>query len=451
MQDKEAVMRTQAITGRSAGSRFVLPALAGGLVVVVVLSAAVLGPLSAPGGKHGVPTSTRPVACSSTVHAVVLSGSGAVTVGYMPPGFRLKVGNPGDIGPGQSSRPLTYQKGNGAGRFPSGLTISTLPGDRPLGSDIIGRTNDKYSQTPVTIDGDAGLILTGSYTNPTVAVEWRATTNTTMSVVGFLVKTAQVLAVVRALRFHPPVVLALPLGPGRIITRGQALAASAPSGQPVVGAKLTSFTEVSALIQAERRTSSDLGEPADLANAPWKPLWAVLLAKASTNLVLVDAASGEVEWRTSAPASLGWFDALTDRDSSQPGCVGGTTARIPFGVLTRNEASYQPPLPPGAGAGADSTSTTQYKLVSVPALNREHAGEGCVQYCSLDTVLWVTVTVTKARRGTIVCPIPRLGDYPEPKVAEYTRFSFGDAAGISCTPPQAWYLSLTDLAPPLPT
>ena len=372
-----------------------------------------------------------------------------MTVDYVPPGFSLKSGNPHDIGPGRESSPLTYEKNNGVNRFPSGLTISTLPAERPLGSDVIGHTNDKYSETPVTVNGHLGLMLTGAYTNPRVVVEWRATTNTTMSVNAFLVESAQVLAVARALRFHPPVVLALPLVAGHVVTRAQAISAAATSGQTVIGAKLTSFTEVSTLIQAQLRTTSDLGEPSDLAATPWRPIWAVLLGKASSDLVLIDAASGEVEWRTSAPIDAGWFQALTDRGSNLPGCLGGTTTRIPFGVLTRTEESYAQPgrLPPSSG----STVTTQYKLVSLAALNRTGQGEGCVQYCSLEQVVWIMVAVTKAPRGsTVVCPIPSLGRGSASKVAEYTQFAFGNAAGINCSGPEAWYLDLEDLAPPQP-
>lgn len=98
-----------------------------------------------------------------------------------------------------------------------------------------------------------------------------------------------------------------------------------------------------------------------------------------------------------------------------------------------------------------ATSKTSYKLVSVAALNKQNTGEGCMQYCTLDTVEWIRMTVTIAKPGTkVVCPIPsgpggRRGG-PE-MTAEYSEFGYGDGGGINCGPPGSWFTNLENLAP----
>jgi hypothetical protein len=121
-------------------------------------------------------------------------------------------------------------------------------------------------------------------------------------------------------------------------------------------------------------------------------------------------------------------------------------------VLTLAEQEYRPravvrqPVP-------GATTTTYYKLVSVAALNTQDTGEGCMQYCTLNTVEWITMTVTLAKPGTkVVCPMPAgprsFGRGGPAKVAAYSQFAYGDGAGINCGLPQPWYTNLKNLAPP---
>jgi hypothetical protein len=121
--------------------------------------------------------------------------------------------------------------------------------------------------------------------------------------------------------------------------------------------------------------------------------------------VVVDAASGR-PLITGAIAHQAWFAALTNRDPSLRGCPGGSTARLPFGVLTRDEESYEEsyvatsssssPAPQGA---QEATRSVILKLTTVPALNRADPGlyGGCVQQnCTLDELVWPTIAVVHA-------------------------------------------------------
>jgi hypothetical protein len=399
-------------------------------------------------------------ACTSNVVADALVGDGAITTSYLPPRFHLQEGNPDDVGVGQSGRPLNYRSPNPWLQ----LTISPRPASEPLGRWTINASNYKYKRTPVQINGHAGLLLTSSRSNPTVEVDWRATSDTSISVTGYLLTIAQVEAVARGVTFHPPTVAALPFAPGVIVSKSAAIRAASASGH-VIAAKLSSFTEVATLAQNANNGQAGAvtvdvdqqgrplitapGAPSSLIDQPWRPVWAVLLA--SGTVVLVDAGNGKPIWSFSDGPDREWFTGITDREPGQASCLGGTRARIPFGVLTRDEVEYRATTVPSRQTVPDATSTTYYKLVSVPALDKQNTGEGCLQYCTLDTVEWIRMSVTIAKPGTkVICPIPEgpEGGARRPREAtEYSEFAYGDGGGINCGPPLPWYTNLENLAP----
>jgi hypothetical protein len=417
-----------------------------------------------PASRGGV-TGFVTEACTSSVVADALVGDGAVTTSYLPPRFHLREGDPNDVGLGQSGRPLNYRSPNPWQQ----LTIGPRPASEPLGWHTINESNYKYKRTPVEINGHAGLLLTSSRSNPTVEVDWRVTGATSISVTGYLLTSAQVEAVARGVTFHPPTVVALPFTPGAIVSKSEAIRAASASGH-VIGAKLSSFTEVATLAQSGNPQTSDNGQadavtidvdqdgrpvitapgaPNGLIDEPWKPVWAVLLA--SGTVVIVDAANGKTIWSFSDGPNTEWFRGITDREPGQAGCLGGTRARIPFGVLTLDEVDYRASSAAGGLTVPGATSTTYYKLVSVPALNKQNTGEGCLQYCTLGTVEWIRMSVTIAKPGTkVICPIPEgpQGGASHPKeTTEYSEFGYGDGGGINCGPPQPWYTNLKNLAP----
>ena len=105
-------------------------------------------------------------------------------------------------------------------------------------------------------------------------------------------------------------------------------------------AKLSSWTETTTLLAAHTGHDPAAG-PGTLRAAPWQPVWSILLtglngSPARSALSVVDAATGKPVY--TAAVSTRWFAALTDRDPAIDGwCQGGSTARLPFGVLTRTE------------------------------------------------------------------------------------------------------------------
>ena len=256
-------------------------------------------------------------------------------------------------------------------------------------------------------------------------------------------------------------VFQLPVSPGRIISRSEAISiarghvldTTAQSVAPGAGvAKLSSWTEVSKLYPepGENVPSSPTGDP-------WRPIWVVLLPThpsdgvAATSpvwyMVAMDAAKGGR--LVSMQVGRAWFSSLSDRDPGLKGCPGGSSARVPFGVLTRDEEAYavhaqQPP-------GTEVVS----KLTTVPALNHADPGlyGGCVrQNCSLDELVWPTIFVYEAPPGRTLSCLPGSVSVPpgyHPKqVKEYYTLSVPGNGEIGCGPIPAALANLKDLAPP---
>jgi hypothetical protein len=160
-------------------------------------------------------------------------------------------------------------------------------------------------------------------------------------------------------------------------------------------------------------------------------------------------ATGTERLQTRTGAFPAWFTSVSDRDPSLKGCPGGSSSRLPFGVLTRDEEAYtvRATQPPGTEA--------ILKLTTVPALNHDDPGlyGGCVrQSCALDELVWPTFLLYKAAPGHTLACLPPSASYPpgyHPKqVKEYYTLVVAGNSEIGCGPIPAALANLKDLAPP---
>jgi hypothetical protein len=168
------------------------------------------------------------------------------------------------------------------------------------------------------------------------------------------------------------------------------------------------------------------------------PAWYLVVVNAANAEALLEVQTGSV-----------WFSSLSDRDPSLKGCPGGSSARIPFGILTRDEDSYvvhklQPPGTP-----------VILILTTVDALNRADPGlyGGCAEVkCQLDELIWPLLEITRAAPGHTLACLPPTASYPlgyHPKqVTEYFTIAIGGNSEIGCGPLPAAISDLKDLAPP---
>ena len=159
-----------------------------------------------------------------------------------------------------------------------------------------------------------------------------------------------------------------------------------------------------------------------------------------------------------AIAHHAWFAALTNRDPSLGGCPGGSTARLPFGVLTRDEETYVAASSPTPLGAPGATRSVGLRLTTVSVLNRvdPRLYGGCVQQsCSLDELVWPTIVVVRAPAGRRLSCLPPWASCPpgyRPKqVSEYVTIGVAGNAGILCGPVPNWVHQLQDLAPPAGT
>jgi hypothetical protein len=255
--------------------------------------------------------------------------------------------------------------------------------------------------------------------------------------------------------------VSLPEEPGPIISQAQALStARSAIGRPWVtpySPKLSSWTEVEAVLESTGWDDQKvvLMTPGWVADAPWTPAWVVIIPphyssapKRSGYVVLVDAAPGSR--KTYVLPGLGedvsWFVALTDRDPSIGGCPGGSSARVPFGILTRDEESF--------GQGTSSPlQTIVLDLTTVPEL---YAADpdlfgGCIEEsCTLDQLFWPVIEIVRAPPGhTIACePWSTPPGYHAKQVKEYFTISAPRGGETGCGPLPAAIANLKDLAPP---
>jgi hypothetical protein len=253
----------------------------------------------------------------------------------------------------------------------------------------------------------------------------------------------------------PHGLIELPVDPGRIISRSRATEVAAGYGNGST-AKLTSWTEVSMLFTAGGTAAHGWNPPKTLTDAPWAPLWAVEIRSTSQAsrpdvVALVAARSAVVDYRI--PAGH-WFAALSDRDPTLKGCPGGTTARLPFGVLTRDEEAFVVAKSTGIVAGRGRSSAI-LKLTTIRALDKANPDlfGGCVhQDCSLDELVWPWITIISAEPGETLACLPPSASYPpgyQPKqVRSYVGISLDGNSEIDCHGVPLWVTRLRDLAPP---
>jgi hypothetical protein len=251
-------------------------------------------------------------------------------------------------------------------------------------------------------------------------------------------------------------VVELPINPGPIISPARAIGIARSEvrtgGVLSASAKLSSWTEVAALIDASTGHRDAAESTPGPAAEPWSPVWAVVMETVTSfggswTLVVMEAATGGATLLEQTPALPGWFPSLSDRDPTLKGCPGGSSARLPFGVLTRDEEAYVVHAEQGSGTEAILT------LTSVPALNRADPGlyGGCVrQNCSLDELVWPLFLVYKAAPGhTIACaPWSYPPGYRPRQVKEYFTLSVTGNSEMGCGPVPAALANLKDLAPP---
>jgi hypothetical protein len=306
---------------------------------------------------------------------------------------------------------------------------------------------------PVIVDGKPGFVGTGKPDPRFIGVYWKLASRYLLSVIGYKMPEREVLRVARHTRFTPPVTASLPVDPGPVVTRNAAVAAarrSATVRSRVASAKLTSWTEASTLMSAHTgRTAPSAPDP--LRARPWRPVWAVLLSAArERSLVVVDGVTGKTV-TVLDPGPPAWYSALTDRADAD--CPGGSSARLPFGVLTRDEESYAV----GVGSAhwpAGVEGSTRIVLSTVPEVNKADPGMygGCIQQnCWTTQLVWVTITIVHGIGGhRLRCPPPGISvppGYRSHKVRQTFSVNVPDNAEAGCGPVPRRIRALKDLAP----
>jgi len=434
----------------------------------VMAGSSVLAGCTAAGGSAEPPSPDQAVAsahragCDTTVRGVV-SSPGSLTAGWLPGGFQLIGG--GDSAPGAT--PGATYAATGEGADPPRVQLHFSYGPGPLSPMDGGNA----TATPVEVQGHPGLVESGPPAAQFIGVYWKPTAGVLLSTVGYKVPATIVVGIAQRVRLTPPGAVSLPDTPGPIVARSAAMTAARRT-VPDFGstmAKLSSWTEVTALLHADN-ASMATSAPSPSVDTPWAPVWVVLLSPfrstrptgatgsgsptAATQLVAVDAASGQSQLAVPLAGGTSWFAALTDRDPNLGGCPGGSTARLPFGVLTSDEETYAVRASAVPGSAGETTSVV-LKLTTVPTLNRADPGlyGGCMQQsCSLNELVWPSIVVVKAPAGKTLACLPPDASVPpgyQPKqVKQYVRIGVTRSGEFVCGPLPGWVTQLEDLAPP---
>jgi hypothetical protein len=391
--------------------------------------------------------------CRRVVHGVT-QGPGMIAAAWLPAGFHLA-----RQGQRTSTLPAATYVQSAAG--PNAPRLQLTTGNYP--GKLTPTVGGQSSARRVAVEGHRGYLETGQPDTSVAGVYWKPDRSYLISVVGFHVRAAVVLKAARHVTFTKPGIIALPVVAGPAVGRQAAITAArhrAGAGWPAATAKLSSWSEISALLPRGRVSVKPSQVPASLQRAPWRPAWAVLLSRGAgssrrSRLVVVDAQAGQPELATIASQRRqSWYSELADRAARSQVCLGGSTSLVPFGVLTRDEASYadgwQPPV------HAQHATTTMHLLLStVPAVNKADNGlyGGCIQQsCSVGELVWVTIVVVRADPGTTVSCLPGSvsvpPNYKPNQVRQYYSISVPDNDGIGCGPVPHRISNMRDLAPP---
>jgi hypothetical protein len=421
-------------------------------VLVVVATAAVVGcvlaavyattPLVDSG--RGPAAADAPVGsapCKTVVHGVVF-GESSLIAGFVPATYRLTSGNPADFG----ARTVTYSLERSRSDPPR-VGISLIHFTGKLNRGVGGMS----VPTKIRVQGRPALLENGaSRGQPFIGIYWKHDASHLLSVVGYKMQQSTVLRVAAHVHARLGAVMPLPLNPGRIVSRGVAVSearGSVPFHPGSTRAKLSSWTEVLSLVPEKFRV------PAGFGPTPWHPIWVVMVAHRDhqPQMVLINAHSRGVAFSATVGHRSGWFEALTDRDPNlDRGCPGGSSARLPFGIMTRTEEAYA--LRDSGGSSLVGrirvTNTVIMKLTTISAIHRL----GCTkQDCGPYDLLWPRIEVTRAAPGkTLPCPPPWAmgpGGNPGKPTKEYFSISAGNISEEGCGPLPGWVSRVKDLAP----
>jgi hypothetical protein len=383
-------------------------------------------------------------------------GPGRLLPTWLPAGFRHAAATQTGLAMPTENYTLATKRRN-----PPRIEVGFANDPRPFAAFTGGRPARAYP----SIEGHRGRLESGPPTARLISVYWKPDGMHLLNVTGYKVPAAEVVTVAKNVWFDPPGLVPLPVSPGRIVSKGAAIsmATSAIDVSTTRSvAKLTSWAEVAAMLQAGRVAADLSSVPGASASERWQPIWAVLLtdtAGDATAVVLLNAATGQSVLTAPATGHPAWFSALTDRSQTAVHrCQGGSLAKLPFGVLTRDEEAFvvtagaQHPIP----GAQDARATMQLKLTTVPAMSKAATGinGGCVQQsCSLEELIWVIVTTVRANPGSTLACLPSWADsapgYRPSQVRQYFWVSVPGNYGIYCKRLPAPIMRLRDLSPPL--
>src|SRR5581483_5550389 len=145
-----------------------------------------------------------------------------------------------------------------------------------------------------------GLVATG-LPAPFQSIDWKPTPNALVNVGGWAVSRSLLEKLAANLRVTPGGVVNLPVKPHVSISRSRAirLARRADHLTAKAQARLSSWTEISTLMQSARGIFNPIHAPGWLTTQPWQPIWSVVFWSSGSNrhavgAAVVDARSGFV-------------------------------------------------------------------------------------------------------------------------------------------------------------
>jgi hypothetical protein len=314
-----------------------------------------------------------------------------------------------------------------------------------------------------SIEGHRGRLESGPPTASLISVYWKPDSVHLINVTGYKVSASIVVTVARNIWFDPPGLVPLPVSAGPVVSRVSAIdlarrASDFGAGQSI--AKLSSWAEVAAMLRAGRAAAAIRDVPGAFASERWQPVWTVLVTDSNTGaaaVVLLDAATGQPVVTAPAAGHPRWFSALTDRShTAARRCQGGSRARLPFGVLTRDEETFVASSGRQSLGTGDARTAFRLKLTTVPAMNRADSGiyGGCVQQsCAVNELVWVVITTVRANPGQTIACLPAGAGYARgyrpSQVTRYFWVAVSGNFGIYCRKLPDSIMQLADLAPPL--